>query len=58
MNIAIVTGTGSGMCRKFVKQLPGFAQVFLAGLLPHRFVMKTWIAQQKKPKNNQNLTTK
>ena len=30
-------------------------QVRLVKLLPHSLVMKTWIGQQKKPKNNENL---
>lgn len=34
------------------------AQVLAVKLLPHRLVMKIWMAQQKKPKNNQGLTTK
>ena len=33
-------------------------QVRLVKLLPHSMVMSTWISQQKKPKNNKNLTTK
>jgi hypothetical protein len=33
-------------------------QVFFVNLLPHSFVMKTWLNQQKHPKNNQGLTTK
>ena len=41
-----------------VHGLPIKFQVFLVNLLPHSFVMKTWINQQKHPKNNQNLTTK
>ena len=32
-------------------------QVRLVKLLPHSIVMKTWIGQQKKAKNNKNLTT-
>ena len=32
-------------------------QVRLVKLLPHSLVMKIWMAQQKKPKNNKNLTT-
>ena len=31
-------------------------QVRLVKLLPHGMVMNTWLSQQKKPKNNQNLT--
>lgn len=34
------------------------AQVLAVKLLPHTWVMKIWMAQQKKPKNNQGLTTK
>ena len=33
-------------------------QVFLVKLVPHRFVMNIWLNQQKKPLNNQGLTTK
>ncbi len=33
-------------------------QVRLVKLLPHKIVMNVWCKQQKKPKNNQNLTTK
>ena len=33
-------------------------QVRLVKLLPHSFVMNTWLSQQKKAKNNKNLTTK
>ena len=33
-------------------------QVRLVKLLPHSMVMRTWISQQKKAKNNENLTTK
>lgn len=33
-------------------------QVRLVKLLPHNIVMKVWMNQQKKPKNNKNLTTK
>ena len=39
--------------------VPGFftrMQVRLVKLLPHGMVMNTWLNQQKKPKNNQNLT--
>ena len=32
-------------------------QVHLVKLLPHSLVMNTWLNQQKKPKNNQGLTT-
>lgn len=38
--------------------LPVRNQVRLVKLLPHSLVMKTWLNQQKKPKNNQGLTTK
>ena len=41
-----------------VHGLPIKAQVLLVNLLPHSLVMKIWINQQKRPKNNQNLTTK
>ncbi len=40
-----------------VHGLPIKAQVLLVKCLPHKLVMKIWMAQQKKPKNNQNLTT-
>ena len=33
-------------------------QVRLVKLLPHNIVMKIWMAQQKKAKNNKNLTTR
>jgi short-subunit dehydrogenase len=33
-------------------------QVRLVKLLPHGLVMKIWLKQQKKAKNNTNLTTK
>ena len=33
-------------------------QVRLVKLLPHRLVMNIWLNQQKKPKNNKDLTTK
>ena len=39
--------------------VPGFftrMQVRLVKLLPHSVVMSTWLRQQKKPKNNKNLT--
>ena len=39
--------------------VPGFftrMQVRLVKLLPHSMVMSTWLRQQKKPKNNKNLT--
>ena len=38
--------------------LPVKAQVLAVKLLPHKIVMNTWLNQQKKPKNNKNLTTK
>ena len=38
--------------------LPVKLQVFFVKLLPHSLVMNTWLSQQKKPKNNKNLTTK
>ena len=38
--------------------LPVRLQVQLVKHLPHSFVMNTWLNQQKKPKNNTNLTTK
>ena len=34
------------------------AQVLLVKFMPHSFVMNTWLGQQKKAKNNENLTTK
>lgn len=37
--------------------LPIRNQVRLVKLLPHSIVMKVWMQQQKKPKNNQGLTT-
>lgn len=41
-----------------VHGLPVRNQVRLVKLLPHSLVMKVWLNQQKKAKNNQNLTTK
>ena len=41
-----------------VHSLPVKAQVLAVKLVPHRFVMSIWQNQQKKPKNNQGLTTK
>ena len=41
--------------------IPGLGvklQVLGVKLLPHKLVMKTWMKQQKKPRNNQGLTTK
>jgi short-subunit dehydrogenase len=38
--------------------LPVKLQVFMVKLLPHSLVMKIWLNQQKKPKNNTGLTTK
>ena len=38
--------------------LPVKAQVLLVKFLPHSLVMKIWMNQQKKPKNNIGLTTK
>ena len=40
-----------------VHGLPVKFQVFLVKLVPHSIVMKIWLNQQKKPKNNQGLTT-
>jgi short-subunit dehydrogenase len=37
--------------------LPIRNQVRLVKFLPHSLVMKIWMHQQKKPKNNKNLTT-
>ena len=41
-----------------VHGFPVRMQVRLVKLLPHSLVMNTWLNQQKKPKNNQGLTTK
>ena len=41
-----------------VHGLPIKFQVLLVKLLPHSLVMQVWLNQQKKPKNNRNLTTK
>ncbi len=38
--------------------LPVRNQVRLVKLLPHSLVMKVWLNQQRKPKNNKGLTTK
>ena len=46
-------------CSKKDYSVPGFftrMQVRLVKLLPHGMVMDTWLNQQKKPKNNKNLT--
>ena len=40
-----------------VHGLPVKAQVKLVKFVPHNIVMKIWLNQQKKPKNNQGLTT-
>ena len=42
----------------FVHGLPYSAQTLLVKFVPHSIVMTIWQAQQKKPKNNQGLTTK
>lgn len=39
-----------------VHGLPIKGQVWLVKLLPHSLVMRIWLRQQKKPKNNKNLT--
>ena len=41
-----------------VHGLPVKTQVKLVKFVPHNIVMKIWLAQQKKPKNNVGLTTK
>ena len=41
-----------------VHGFPTRMQVRLGKLLPHSMVMNTWLSQQKKAKNNENLTTK
>ena len=41
-----------------VHGFPTRMQVRLVKLLPHSMVMNTWLSQQKKAKNNENLTTK
>lgn len=41
-----------------VHGLPIRNQVRLVKLLPHSIVMNVWMNQQRKPKNNKNLTTK
>ncbi len=41
-----------------VHGLPVRMQVRLVKLLPHSLVMRTWLNQQKKAKNNKGLTTK
>lgn len=41
-----------------VHGLPVRMQVRMVKLLPHSLVMKIWLKQQKKAKNNQGLTTK
>ena len=39
-----------------VHGFPIKCQVLLVKLVPHRFVMSIWLSQQKKAKNNKNLT--
>ena len=39
-----------------VHGLPVKFQVLLVKIMPHWFVMNVWLNQQKKPKNNKNLT--
>ena len=41
-----------------VHGFPVKAQVFLVNLLPHNLVMNIWQNQQKRPKNNENLSPK
>ena len=41
-----------------VHGLPIKAQVKLVKFVPHNIVMKTWMNQQKKAKNNKGLTSK
>ena len=41
-----------------VHGFPVKAQVFLVNLLPHKLVMNIWQNQQKRPKNNENLSPK
>ncbi len=58
-----VVATGLRDLYKTKKQVsihgfPVKAQVLLVKLLPHSLVMKIWLNQQKKPKNNTGLTTK
>ncbi len=58
-----VVATGLRHLYKTKKQvsvhgLPVKGQVLLVKLLPHSLVMKVWLNQQKKPKNNKGLTTK
>ncbi len=57
-----VVATGLRHLYKTKKQvsihgLPVKFQVFLVKLVPHSIVMKIWLNQQKKPKNNTGLTT-
>jgi len=57
-----VVATGLKALYRTKKQVcvPGFSvqmQVLGVKLLPHTLVMKIWMNQQKKPKNNKNLTT-
>ena len=41
-----------------VHGIPVKLQVLLVKFMPHKLVMKIWLNQQKKPKNNTGLTTK
>ena len=57
----VATGLKDLYCSKKDYSIHGFPvrmQVRLVKLLPHSLVMNTWLNQQKKPKNNQGLTTK
>lgn len=55
----VATGLKDLYRRKKDYSVHGFPvrmQVRLVKLLPHSLVMNTWLNQQKKPKNNENLT--
>ncbi len=58
-DFCVAHGLKNLYCSKKDYSVPGFftrMQVRLVKLLPHGMVMNTWLNQQKKPKNNKNLT--
>ena len=58
-DICVAYGLKDLYCSKKDYSVPGFftrMQVRLVKLLPHGMVMDTWLNQQKKAKNNTNLT--
>lgn len=58
-SFCVAYGLKNLYCSKKDYSVPGFftrMQVRLVKLLPHSMVMNTWLNQQKKPKNNTDLT--